>query len=276
MIKGFLFALVALFGGHLFAGDHRTCASAIRQIEARVLKAARYYNDVYLGVEVQTPMFFSFKRIESFSAEPVIEVVSNKSGIKTRSFIIFKNRLDGIRSLLAVTKTSDTELGWVYLPELEMWINVATSVDDTSARLDRDLIKYLPLAFSRLDFIHIHPLSAQTGLEREYLIVPSYLDLVAAMALNSVVDRAKHNFGIYTSSIVSPFGLTTIHQNPEMIDQNYESTYRVNSNRRMNGRLQNAIRVLSDAEKRSEVRINGDARLLRPFRLEFISAEKLK
>ncbi len=274
MIKGFLFALVALFGSHLFAGDHRTCAGLIRQIEARALKAARYYNDVYLGVDVKTPILFSFKRIETFSEEPVIEIVSDESGTRTNGFIIFQNRSTGIRNLLKITRISNTELGWVYIPELQIWINASIFNDDTNIRYHEDMLRYLPLAFSRLELVHTHPLSAQTGLEREYLIVPSYPDLASAMALNSVRNRAEHKFGIYTSSIVSPFGLTTIHQNPRMIDQNYAAKYRVDHGRKMKGKLQNAIRVLYDAEEKSEVKINGGTKVFRPFRLEFIPAEK--
>lgn len=257
----------------------RSCVQSIhRLVERDARQAARYYYNTYLKLRTRYALPISFKKVESFTEEPVIRVTYGDRQIATSGFIIFKDRPSGIRELIEASRKSETELGWVFVPRYQVWLNVAIVVGNTGIQFHDDMLRYLPLMSETLELVHIHPFRAKTGLATEFLILPSHKDLVSLRSLNAVVGRTQHGFGIFSSSIASPFGLTRIRFNPRLVDQFFSATYRIDTHTpltRSRTKLEEAIRRLSRIGIESKAIIHGSKEILRPFDFEFVPIDAL-
>ncbi len=171
-------------------------------------------------------------------------VVNNKNDYKT---VIYKNENVGVSEIKVLVESSRTEEAWVYLPDIEKWIEVGLNEESekkviggyiTKTRLDVSLLNILMDENNIMVLYHFHPPSFRlledeiierkeeglpmSGREIEILrtciliksTYPSRSDLMSMIG-NSTEFYERNPEGKITFKVCSHYGITEYHLTDE-------------------------------------------------------------
>ncbi|MFW6283497.1 MAG: hypothetical protein ACOC1P_05605 [Minisyncoccales bacterium] len=157
----------------------------------------------------------------------------------------FQTQPEGLKRLVELSKQSDYEDAWIFIPEEKLWVEIGleskVSPGKRTVSLDRDLLDKYLREYNSVAIYHTHPVfeNLPEREKRRVAITPTFNDLASSIFTSEKFHK-NHSYGSITHGICSPYGVTeyylkdkdklkiddVISEHKEMIDFFYQVSYR--------------------------------------------------
>ena len=174
-----------------------------------------------LALRADTPYPYSFREDDTFYPQG-----------PSFGRIVRASRSEGLQAIHEEISSKSTEHAWVFVPDVEMWVDHTRGAYDASVDTDRHLEVYLSHMFPKIEPIHTHPdmIVREAAedlwgeLSQNYLLeaaTPSGNDLIGAVQMS-----ARSAVGsVIMNGIVSHYGHTAYNRlSPARLDGSFNMT----------------------------------------------------